>query len=160
MTPTDRGLNQVIARTSDFRLAIEDDKVTDLGLWTQVGGLDVSWASVEHRAGDSTDLWICAGRAKYQHLNLVRPVCASSAKVQAWLKNTSRDTKPSPAAVTLVDWSGTEIIKWEIRACFPLSWKISAFETAGTKPVYETLQLAHTGFLNDHMDFRKSASRA
>lgn len=158
LSPKDPG--QVIASTSSFRLTIEDDKIAELGLWTQVSGLEVSWASCEHKVGDNNDIWVCAGRVKYNNLTLTRPVCKSSAEVQRWLKDTSRDTKPCTAGIALVDADGSDLMAWKIRACFPLSWKLTPFETTGTKPVIETLQLVHSGFLEDSVSFSKKGGSA
>jgi hypothetical protein len=49
----------------------------------------------------------------------------------------------------MLDYLGLPVITWELKQFFPISWAIADFDSTAGKPAIETLELAHTGFLND-----------
>lgn len=123
----------------------------DLGSWASASGLSVTWAPCEYRAGDAGNaLWIHPGNTKYDTIKLSRAACADSAKVQRWLAGTSRGEQQLSGAVQLVDWQGDPLVTWTLKQFFPIGWSIAEFAANGQSRVaMETLQLAHTGFLDD-----------
>ncbi|MER6462020.1 phage tail protein [Streptomyces sp. NPDC001288] len=132
-----------------FRVAI-DESTYDLGTWANASGLSVTWDTCEYRTGDK---WnhplIYPGIPRYQRIKLSRAACHDSQTVQQWLRDTARRNKPLTGAVALVDWLGQATVTWELREFFPAGWGISEFNAAGGHVAMETLELAHTGFLDD-----------
>jgi len=124
----------------------------DLGAWSKVGGLSVSWDACEYRNGDNRNIWNAPGLAKYNKITLSRATCPDSMTVQEWLADTSKDPKPFSGSIQLLSWIGIPLVKWELKAFFPTSWKIADFETKAATVVIETLELMHTGFLDDDQD--------
>jgi len=124
----------------------------DLGSWSQVDGLDVSWDIAEYRAGDAgNDRWYFPANTHYSKITLTRAASEESARVRKWLDSTSFEWKPDTATIALCDASGTPIpdLFWNLRHVMPLSWKITGFEAGASRVATETLSLAHMGFLMD-----------
>ena len=89
------------------------------------------------------------GNVTYQPIKLSRAACSDSANVQKWLRDTSRSYTPYSGAVHMLDYLGMQVVTWELKQFFPISWSISDFDSAAARPAIETLDLAHTGFLHD-----------
>ena len=122
----------------------------DLGSWSKASGLGVSWEMCSYWFGESDDIaWISPGKPNYQKIKLARAACSDSATVQKWLNTTLRQGQPLTGAVTLLDWTGTTLIEWRLKAFFPCGWSVTEFDASGAKPLLETLDIAHTGFLDD-----------
>jgi phage tail-like protein len=137
-----------VAMSHRFVVHLDHDEY-DLGSWSRVSGLKVSWERHQYRAGDDNDVVVVPGDSSYPVVELARAACSDSVKVQRWLARTSRKHEPLSGGIHMLDFAGVPVITWELKQFFPVSWAISAFESGGTKPVIETLELAHSGFLHD-----------
>ena len=129
-----------------FTVSIDRSKY-DLGTWSKVAGLNVSWSMCTYRSGDSTDLWTGPGVPKYNPIKLSRAACSDSETVQSWLKDTLSAGKPLSGAVKMLDWLGMTIVEWTLYSFFPSAWMITEFDAGGSKPAVETLDIEHTGFV-------------
>ncbi len=130
-------------------VVIFDNSDYDLGAWSKVSGLNVSWDACEYRNGDDNDLWSAPGRPKYGKISLTRATCPDSMTVQEWLAETSKKPKAFSGSIKLLSWIGIPLVEWELKSFYPIGWKINDFETKAATVVLETLDLAHTGFLDD-----------
>lgn len=139
-------------------LVVFDNADYDLGSWSKVTGLNVSWDACEYRAGDRTEIWTTRGATKYGKVSLSRATCPDSATVQDWLAETSKAPRPFSGSIQLLSWLGVPLVKWDLKAFYPSGWRIADFETKAATVVLETLDLTHTGFLSD--DVRLGASSA
>ncbi|HEX3786617.1 MAG TPA: phage tail protein [Pseudonocardiaceae bacterium] len=139
------------AVSMNHRFVVVIDRSTyDLGSWSGASGLSVSWSTCEYRSGDQgNDVWIFPGTTKYQNIKLQRAACSDSAIVQSWLCATSRTPQPLSGTVQLIDWLGFSVVEWRLTEFFPVGWSITEFDASTGRPVIETLELAHTGFLAD-----------
>lgn len=154
-----KGLGELNAKASEYlfdqvamthRFVVQIDMAEyDLGTWTRVTGLSVSWSRHSYRPGDNNDELVFPGNVSYQPIRLSRAACSQSAKVQQWLKDTSRSHTPISGGIHMLDYVGVPVITWELKQFFPISWAISDFDSTTGKPAIETLELTHTGFLND-----------
>jgi phage tail-like protein len=136
------------------RFVVQIDQMTyDLGDWSRVSGLGVTWTPVAFRTGDSNQTWIAAGNATYQNISLSRAACSDSETVQNWLKSTSRSNAALSGAIKMTDFLGMTVVEWKLKEFFPIGWKIVEFDASGSKAAVETLDLAHTGFLDDEMKY-------
>jgi phage tail-like protein len=135
-------------------MVVFDDGEYDLGSWSKVSGLNVSWEKAEYRNGADNEIWYGPGVAKYSNISLTRATCPDSMTVQEWLAETSKKPKMFSGSIQLLSWLGVPLVKWELRNFYPTGWKINDFETKAATVVLETLDLAHTGFLDDtyHLD--------
>jgi phage tail-like protein len=130
------------------RFTFAVDKATyDLGTWSKVSGLTVSWETCHYQAGNSTTVWVGPGVPKYSNIRLSRAACSDSETVQEWLKDTLKTGKPLSGAVMMLDWVGTTIVEWKLDSFFPCAWTITEFDANSAKPAVETLDIAHTGFI-------------
>ncbi|HEV2344686.1 MAG TPA: phage tail protein [Actinocrinis sp.] len=135
-----------------------DGPTLNMGAWYKVTGLSVSWQQIEHRVGEyGNRVWLYPGTTKYEPITLSRAVGADSQAVQTWLAQTSKNPQPQSGAIQLVDFSGNPIVTWHLNEFFPIAWSIESFDAAGGKPAIETLKLAHTGFLADHLNSQSPA---
>ncbi|MFF8831235.1 phage tail protein [Streptomyces sp. NPDC015131] len=133
----------------NFTVAIDRSRY-ELGAWATASGLHVSWQVIEYRGGDSWNhRFVFPGVAQYEKIRLTRAACEDSQIVQDWLTETSMRNEPLTGAISLVDWQGERTVTWELREFFPAAWGIEAFDSARGGVALETLELVHTGFLND-----------
>jgi phage tail-like protein len=142
------GLFNMRGDSSKF-LVVLDDGAYDLGAWSKVTGLNVQWEPCEYRCGDHMQVWSAPGIPKYGKLSLSRATCPDSMTVQEWLAETAKNPKPFSASIRLLSWAGVALVSWEIKSLYPTGWRIADFETKAATVVIETLDLVHTGFLND-----------
>jgi phage tail-like protein len=109
-----------------------------LGAWTKASGLGVSWQKHTYRVGGASHESILPGNATYTNITLSRAAGRESGTVQKWLASVNRDRVLLTGAIHLVDFLGLPLVTWELREFFPTSWRLTEFET---------LELAHAGFL-------------
>jgi len=126
-----------------------DRSAFDLGSWSRVSGLSVGWAKLTHRSGEDNNEQVFPGNISYPTIKLTRSACSDSATVQKWLASTTRHRESLSGGIHLLDFTGLPVITWELKEFFPIGWSISDFDSGGSKPVTETLELAHNGFLDD-----------
>ncbi|MCR6487824.1 phage tail protein [Amycolatopsis sp. OK19-0408] len=123
----------------------------DFGQWTKASGLGVSWTPHRYRAGNTTAEVIQPAVPAYTTISLSRAACADSAVVQKWLVTVVRSRQLLSGAVSLIDFTGLPVISWKLKEFFPIGWRIGEFDSGGSRPVLETLELAHGGFLDDEV---------
>ncbi|HET6295858.1 MAG TPA: phage tail protein [Kribbella sp.] len=137
------------------RYVIEIDKSKyQLGDWTKASGLEVSLQKLAYRVGGMSHESLVPGSVTYSNISLSRAAGRDSDKVQQWLADVSRDYESLSGAIYLLDFLGMRAASWELREFFPISWKLSEFDSGGSRPAIETLTIAHTGFLNAESRFR------
>lgn len=128
-----------------------DSPPYDLGTWSRVSGLQVNWNSCTYRVGDQGNKsWVIPGTTKYQNIKLSRAACPDSEIVQLWLAQTSMNPTPISGAISLVmAGTGIPMAVWQLNEFFPIGWSIDDFDAGFGKPVVETLEITHGGFLLD-----------
>jgi len=129
-----------------------DEKKYDLGSWSKVSGLDVTWDLVEYRAGDGpkNERWYFPGLTKYSTIKLERAVQDADTKsVRKWLEENSFKHKVTSGKVELLDAKLAPVMDWTLRHVIPIKWSISPFDSSANKVALETLELAHMGFLEN-----------
>jgi phage tail-like protein len=141
-----------VGMTHRFSVQI-DSMQYDLGDWASASGLQVKWQQVEFRSGETNQVWTAPGNASYDSISLSRAACSDSQTVQQWLTTVSRNNKPLSGTIQMVDFMGMTVVEWKLKEFFPISWKIVGFEASGSKAAIETLDLAHSGFLDDEMKY-------
>lgn len=152
-----RSMSSLVAGEFNLRgdsskfLVVFDDAAYDLGAWSKVSGLSVQWDTVEYRTGESNQVWTMPGAAKYGRISLSRATCPDSSFVQQWLAETSKQPKVFSGSIKLLSWAGFPLCEWTLKAFVPIAWKIADLETKAATVVMETLELAHTGFLDDDL---------
>jgi phage tail-like protein len=133
-----------------FKVTIDDTNY-DLGSWSKVSGLDVTWDIAEYRAGDGqNDKCYFPGLTKYSTVKLERAVQAEGTKkVREWLDSNSFKMKVQSGKVALLDAKSEEVMFWTLRHVIPGKWSISPFDANASKVAIEVLELVHMGFLEN-----------
>jgi phage tail-like protein len=140
-----------IALANRFHVVM-DEGDHDLGSWSKVDGLDVTWDVAEYRAGDiGNHRWFYPGNTKYSSIRLTRAACPDSMKVKQWLSQTSFNHKPHGGKLELCDASGAPVAHWELKQVLPVKWSIVSFDATASQVAVETLELHHLGFLDDEV---------
>ena len=135
-----------------MRFKVTIDKTPyDLGSWSKVSGLDVTWDMVEYRAGDGqNDRLYFPGLTKYNPIVLERGVVkADTEEVRKWLESNSFAMEVQSGKIELLDAKSATVMHWTLRHILPQKWSISPFDASQSKVAIETLQLAHMGFLEN-----------
>lgn len=143
-----------LALVNRFQVKMEND--IDLGFWSSVSGLDVTWGLAEYRAGDlGNSRMYFPGATKFTDIVLTRAACADTEKVRAWLSKQSikASTKKSSGTIMLGSSENVAVMSWELKNVMPLKWAIEKFDASASKVAIETLTLAHEGFLDDETKF-------
>ncbi|MEY9930886.1 phage tail-like protein [Catenulispora sp. GP43] len=133
------------------RYAVLIDNIAyHIGDWAKVTGLQVSWKRIDYRVGDQGNkICVLPGATEYPVIALSRAASPYSRVVQHWLTQTSKSPKPQSGTIQLVDFAGLPLVQWRLNEFFPIKWSIGDLDAAAGKPAIETLELAHTGFLED-----------
>ncbi len=145
-----KGLEQLTGQVGmSHRYVIDIDRsLYQLGSWSKASGLGVSWQKHTYRAGRATHETILPGNVTYTNISLSRAAGADSGRVQEWLVTVTRARRPLSGAIYLVDFLGMPVVTWKLNEFFPIGWKLSEFDSGGSRPAIETLELTHTGFLD------------
>lgn len=132
---------------------IIDNFAYQLGGWSKVTGLSVTWQQLEYRVGEyGNQVWLYPGTTRYEPITLSRAAGPQSRTVKSWLAQTSNNMRPQSGTIQLVDYLGSPLVQWRLNEFFPIAWSVDSFDAAGAKPAIETLKLVHTGFLEDDVN--------
>lgn len=139
----------IIGLSHRFQLTLDDGKI-DLGFWSKVEGLEVSWDVCEYRAGDQGNVrWYVPGLTHYRDVTLSRAASKKSADVKEFLGKNSFQHKPNIGGkITLLNDKNETVIDWDLYNVVPIKWSISGFDANRSGVAVETLTLAHLGFLD------------
>jgi phage tail-like protein len=125
----------------------------DLGSWSKVDGLDVTFEVPEYRAGDAWNFrWFFAGSTKYSNVKLSRAaVSKDTPHVHDWLSDIAKKGKPGEVTIELRDAHHEPVHSWTLKNAMPVKWNISGFEAGGSQVAVESLEIGHIGFLDDEV---------
>ncbi len=121
----------------------------DLGVFTKVGGLGVSFDVTPVQSGGG-GAWVhqMIGRVKYDNLRLERPVNPDTKKVMSWLTSVAQQPKPTTAVLKAISPHGESIMEWNFTGVVPVRWTGPSFDISGSpQTAMESLELAYRGFL-------------
>ncbi|WP_331730317.1 phage tail protein (plasmid) [Kitasatospora sp. NBC_00070] len=141
-----------LALANRFQVVLDGE--IDLGYWSTVSGLDVSWTLCEYRAGDAGNSRLFyPGATKYSDVQLTRAACADSQTVQRWLSSGSLSLQKWSGTIYLGNTEAQSVMTWTLINVMPLKWAIEKFDANASKVAIETLTLVHEGFLADDRKF-------
>ena len=147
-----------IGMANRFHVKVDSPSQFDLGTWAKCEGLDVEWTVNSYQAGDAgNSLWIFPGSTKYNAVTLQRVACENTRSIKNdWLTSVSFDLKdklkPHLITISLLDETyklEDAVCEWELRNAFPKKWSVTGMDATKSGVAYETLIIAHTGFLDD-----------
>ena len=137
-------------RVLEHRFAVTTSNCeVDLGSWSKVTGLDVTWDLAEYRSGFHSNAFRRQLRASMNNgtVTLSRAASDESALVQDWLAQLALSHDTPMLDITLIDGSGEPVTSWKLTGVVPIQWQITAFDANQSKVALETLVLAHAGFV-------------
>ena len=121
----------------------------ELGSWSKVAGLSVTWDLAEYRVGNSDQYFKYAGVPKFGRLKLSRAAdSGGTGAVMTWLDEVqSSGGVPEEGAVQMLTSAGEPAVVWTLREMFPIAWQITEFDASAGKVAMETLEIVYSGFL-------------
>jgi phage tail-like protein len=128
----------------------------DLGTWSKVDGLSMSWDINKYQAGNlGNTVFLFPGNTKFSEVSLARTACNETQKIKEWLDSTSFKHEYHEATIQLYDetYGGESgaafIMSWTLMNAVPMKWAVTGFDAGKSGVAIETLTLAHSGFLAD-----------
>jgi len=135
-------------RTQSYRFTVTTEGNThDLGSWSKVTGLDVTWDIAEYRSGGAANVsrWYFPGNTKYGTVKLSRSSSSESDLVLVWLRHLASTGESPTLVITLLDEAGTAVVSWQLDNVLPRKYTVGGFNAEGTDVAIETLVLSHDG---------------
>lgn len=135
-----------------FRVGIDG---VDLGAFTKVEGLSASYQVMEVKEGGQNGfVHKLPGRIEFQNVKFSRPVDTTSAMLAKWFSSfqpaldPGGQIQPTTAAIHALNASHEPVAAWVLGGVFPVSYSGPTFQAGNGTVLTETLELAHTGFLD------------
>ncbi|MFG2794553.1 phage tail protein [Streptomyces sp. NPDC048419] len=147
-----------LALGNRFQVVLDDGKI-NLGYWSKVSGLDVTWDLCEYRSGESGNSRLFyPGKTKYSDIQLSRAACVESQTVRDWLSqcSVSNSLQGYSGTIYLGNSEAQAVMQWDIINCRPQKWSITGFDANQSGVSIETLVLWHEGFLQDDATFNNT----
>ena len=136
-------------RTQSYRFIVTTDGNThDLGSWSKVTGLDVTWDIAEYRSGDAANVsrpFIFPGNTKYGTIKLERAASSEADLVIVWLRHLAETGDSPTLTITLLDHAGDPVVSWQLTNVIPRKYTVGGLNSEGTDVAIETLVLSHEG---------------
>lgn len=136
-------------RTDPFRgynFRVEIDGITRAG-FKDCSGLDVSQEAKTYREGTdrSRILRKIPGMVTVSDITLSRGVTSDSELWQWRQQITGGVTDRRNMSVVLVDDLGQDVIRWNLRNCWPTKWTGPSLDATSDEIAIEQLEIAHEG---------------
>ena len=128
-------------------IVIVEDQARDLGTWSKVTGLDVTWDLAEYRSGGAANVSRLnfPGITKFGTVTLQRASSAEADLVFAWLQDMAATGDRPTLTIILLDQTGEPVVRWQLENVFPHKYTIGGLDTEGKDVAIETLVLSHVG---------------
>ena len=125
------------------------DESHDLGTWSKVSGLDVTWDIAEYRSDGAANVsrWYFPGNTKYGTVTLNRSSSGEIDLVLAWLRDLAATGESQTLVITLFDEEGEVVVSWQLEGVVPQKFTVGGFNAEGTDVAIETLVLSHEGLI-------------
>lgn len=131
-----------------FRFRIEIDNVI-AGGFTECSGLQVETEVEEHREGGLNEFSHKLPKgAKYGTITLKRGFIDGT-DLWDWNQKViaGQTQQRKNLSIILLDGTGNDKIRWDVRDALPVKWSSSEFKSDGNTVMVETLELVHHGFV-------------
>jgi phage tail-like protein len=131
--------------TSHFKFTVDG---LNLGLWTKVEGLGVSYKVHEYKEGGQNGyVWKFPDRAEYTNIKFSRMVDSTTTAVAAWVASVQAAMRRQTAQIAVLDSEYAEVAVWNLIDAWPVKWTGPTLDAGSTDAAIETLEIAHHGFL-------------
>ena len=116
--------------------------------FTEVSGLSVELAVVEHRSGSSPDQSSIKmpGLRKFSNIILKRGVQAGDQDFFKWINTVQlSQVERRDLTISLLNESHEPIMVWRVRNAWPCKYVVGDLNASSNEILVETLELAHEG---------------
>lgn len=116
--------------------------------FTEVTGLSMEFAVIEHRNGASPDHTTIKlpGLKKFSNIVLKRAVSENDKDFVNWLKTVQMNTvERRNIVISLLNERHEPVIAWKVRNAWPCKYEVSDLHANSNDLVYEIIELAHEG---------------
>jgi phage tail-like protein len=120
-----------------------------LGAFTTCEGLGCE-VVLEQReeGGNNAYVWQLPTRVKYSNIKLSRPLGKDSARVAEWFASMAGGVKRCTARIEAKTAKNEMVVAWDLLDVVPVRWTGPNFGVDSPKGAFETIEIAHHGFLN------------
>lgn len=134
-------------RAPSHHFIVEVSSGHDLGSWSKVSGLDVTWDIAEYRSYGAANVSrpFFPANTKYGTVKLTRAASSETDLVFVWLRDVAAAGHSATIEITLVDSSGNRVVRWQMEGVQPRQYTVGGTHAKGTDAAVETLVLSHEG---------------
>jgi phage tail-like protein len=131
---------------SGYNFRVEIDGITRAG-FKSCAGLDTSQPATDYREGTDRSLFMrkLPGLVSASDISLSRGITTDS-ELWEWHKravNGAIDRRNM--SIVLMDDAGNDIIRWNLRNCWPVKWGGPSFDATSNEVAIESLDITHEG---------------
>ncbi|HEU5090029.1 MAG TPA: phage tail protein [Roseiflexaceae bacterium] len=129
-----------------YNFRVEIDGITRAG-FKSCSGLDVSQNASTYREGTDKSLGMrkLPGLVTSSDVTLARGI-TSDAELWQWRKKLASGTADRRnMSIILVDDAGKDVIRWNLRNCWPTKWTGPSLDATADQIAIETLVITHEG---------------
>lgn len=129
-----------------YRFRVEIDGIQRLG-FRECSGLDSTQDPVEYREGNEIiTTRKLPGLNKFSNITLKWGI-ADDREIWDWRKQAADGTLAARknVAIILIDQSGQDAVRWNVREAWPTKWTGPSFNATGNEVAIDTLEIAHEG---------------
>ena len=132
-----------------FVVTVDGEGPHDLGSWSKVTGLDVSWDLAEYRSDGAANASrrYFPSNSKYGTVTLGRAASGDIDLVFEWLRLIASSGGSPTMEITLIDQTGDAVVSWQLENISPRNFVVGGSNAQGTDTAIESLVIAHEGFL-------------
>ncbi|MDQ6758033.1 MAG: phage tail protein [Bacteroidota bacterium] len=117
--------------------------------FSEVSGLSMEFAVVEHRDGSSPDQHAIKmpGLKKYSNIILKRAVRKADQEFFKWINSVHLNTVPRRnIVISLLNEAHEPVISWKVLNAWPCKYTVADLQATSNEVLMETLELTHEGF--------------
>lgn len=129
-----------------YNFRVEIDGITRAG-FKECSGLETMQDATDYREG--TDLGLTMrklpGLISYSNITLGRGITTDH-ELWDWRRQLMSGTADRRnLSIVLMDDAGNDVIRWNLRNCWPTKWSGPSFDATSNEVAIESLELAHEG---------------
>lgn len=133
-----------------YNFRVEIDGITRAG-FKECSGLETTQDPTDYREGSDLGLTMrkLPGLISYSNITLGRGITTDH-ELWDWRKKLMGGTADRRnLSIVLMDDAGNDVIRWNLRNCWPTKWSGPSFDATSNEVAIETLELAHEGVAVD-----------
>lgn len=129
-----------------YNFRVEIDGITRAG-FKECSGLETTQDPTDYREGSDLGLTMrkLPGLISYSNITLGRGITTDH-ELWDWRKKLmGGNADRRNLSIVLMDDTGKDVIRWNLRNCWPTKWSGPSFDATANEVAIETLELTHEG---------------